>query len=157
MRIWLCVALAALVLSPARAQENLPAEIAAAFKEAGKECEGRITTRQGFVSRRDVNADGASDYILNYEHARCEEFETMFCGTGGCLVQVFASLGDDTFAKVMDAPAFSVKFARRKGLPAMIQRLHGGRCGRSGGDGPCESVTYWNGETFGPAYPVGRR
>jgi hypothetical protein len=154
MRLLLCLALVVLASSPAHAQENLPAEIAASFKEAGKDCEGKITTKKGFVSRRDVNADGEPDYILNYEHVECEEFKTMFCGTGGCLFQVFVTVGEGKYLKVMDEVAYKVRFARQKGLPAMIQDLHGGSCGRSGGDGPCRAVTYWNGGQFTPAYPL---
>jgi hypothetical protein len=154
MRLLLCLALVVLASSPARAQENLPAEIAAAFKETGKDCEGKITTKKGFVLRRDVNGDGEPDYILNYEHVECDEFKTMFCGTGGCHRQVFVTIGDGKYLNVMDRTAYTVKFARQKGLPAMIQDLHGGNCGRSGGQGPCRSITYWNGEAFTPAYPL---
>ncbi len=157
MRMLLCAALVALVSSAAQAQDNLPADVAAGFEQAKKDCEGKVTTKKGFVTRRDVNGDGEPDYILNYEHASCEEFETVFCGTGGCLIQVFVTLGDGKYAKVMDRTAFTVKFARQKGLPAMIQDLHGGSCGRSGGDGPCRSITYWNGEDFTPAFPLNLR
>ena len=156
MRMLLCLVLAALISSAAQAQENLPADVAAAVEANRKECEGKFTTKKGFVTRRDVNGDGEPDYILNYEHTQCDEFVTLFCGTGGCVVQVFVTLGDGKYAKVMDRPAYTVKFARQNGLPAMIQDLHGGNCGRSGGDGPCRSITYWNGEDFTPAYPLDR-
>jgi hypothetical protein len=156
MRMLLCLAILVLIASPVQAQENLPAEVTAAVEANRKECDGTFTTKKGFVSRRDVNGDGELDYILDYEHTQCDGFVTLFCGTGGCVFQVFVSLGDGKFAKVMDRNAFTVKFARRNGLPAMIQDLHGGACGRSGGDGPCRSITYWNGEEFTPAFPLNR-
>ena len=148
------IAVLALVSSMAQAQDGLPAEVAAAVEENRKECDGKFETKKGFVTRRDVNRDGELDYILNYEHATCEEFVTRFCGTGGCHRQVFVTIGDGKYLKVMDRTAYTVKFARQKGLPAMIQDLHGGNCGRSGGQGPCRSITYWNGEAFTPAYPL---
>jgi hypothetical protein len=95
-----------------------------------------------------------ADFILNYEHTKCGEFSTLFCGTGGCTIQVFASLPDGRYVTVMDQNAYEVRFQRLRGRPAMIQSLHGVHCGRAGADGPCRSVTYWNGFQFSPAVPI---
>lgn len=154
MRMLVAAILAILFSSVAHAQEDLPAEVAAGVEEARKACEGKFTTEKGFVTRRDINGDGVVDFILDYDYAKCDEFESMFCGTGGCQRQVFVAIVDCKYRKILDLNAYSITFARRHGVPAMIQKLHGGNCGRSGGEGPCESVTYWNGEDFGPAYPL---
>jgi hypothetical protein len=154
LRVFLSIALVAVVSSAGQAQD-LPDEVAAAVKTAQAECTaGKVTTGKGFITRRDVNGDKEADFLVDYEHARCEEFVSLFCGTGGCLIQVFASIGDGKYVAVMDRNAYGVKFARRRGLPAMIQHLHGSHCGRSGGGSGCEAVTYWNGEAFTPAYPL---
>lgn len=127
----------------------------AAIEESRKQCDEKFTTGQGFLTRRDVN-DGVADFILNYEHAKCGEFSTLFCGTGGCTIQVFAS-ADGDYVKVMDQNAYEVRFERLRGRPAMVQSLHGVHCGLTGADGPCRSVTYWNGSQFSPAVPARQR
>jgi hypothetical protein len=150
-----CLALVALVAPAAQAQQSLPPKVRAAIEESQKSCDAdeKFTTQRGFITRRDINGDGVSDVILDYEHTACGDFSSRFCGTGGCLFQVFVS-HDGDYVKVMDDNAYSVRFERVRGRPAMIQMLHGVHCGRAGADGGCRSVTYWNGAQFSPAVPV---
>ncbi len=151
----LWVTLVALLSSAAQAQQGLPPKVRAAVEERRKDCNGeKFTPGRGFITRRDINGDGVDDFILDYEHAACGDSSSWFCGTGGCVIQVLASLPDGGYAKVMDQNAYSVRFGRLKGRPAMIQFLHGVHCGRAGAEGGCRSVTYWNGSEFSPAVPV---
>jgi len=152
-RVLMSIALAVVLSSAGRAEE-VPADVAAAMTRAKTVCDGKFTTGKGFITRPDINGDNEPDVVVRFEHANCDGTPGVFCGTGGCVTQVFASLGDGKYALVMDQTAFRVKFARRHGLPAMIQHLHGSHCGRAGGEGPCEAVTYWNGAAFTPAYPL---
>ena len=135
-------------------RQGLPPQVRGAIAESLQGCEGKLTLNKRFSTRRDINGDGVNDFILNYEHAECGASSTSFCGTGGCTFQVFASLPDGGYVKVMGDNAYDVRFERLRGRPAMIQLLHGIDCGRSGASGPCRSVTYWNGFQFSPAVPV---
>src|ERR1044072_3610393 len=81
---------------------KLPAAIQAAVDESKKVCGETAKVGDGFVAERDINGDGVKDYVLNYEHFECEGSASYFCGTGGCLTQVFASLPNGFYVKVLD-------------------------------------------------------
>jgi hypothetical protein len=130
---------------------NLPKPIAEAIDRNNKECtEGKPAFRQGFLSTRDINGDRKPDYVLNYEHYRCGEIETLFCGTGGCQTEVFASDGEGGYVHVWDKLAQRIQFRTVNKRPAMIIDLHGSRCGRNNSE-RCAMTLYWNGEEFHPA------
>jgi hypothetical protein len=103
----------------------------------------------GFVIERDINGDGVKDYVLDYGAFQCGG-HLFFCGTTGCLTQVFASLPHDGYVKVLDENVRNIKFRTSKGRPAMIVDLHGSACGRAGA-APCSATLFWNGERFSRA------
>ena len=84
------------------------------------------------MKRQDINGDGVPDYILDYGSFICGESRTFFCGTGGCVTQVFASLPKGGWVKVLDENVEELSFARVKGKPAMILAVHGNACGKTG-------------------------
>lgn len=139
------------LIAQAQAEQALPQVVEAAIAENKKQCEeGKIALKPGFVSTKDINGDGKPDYVLNYGFFQCGEFETLLCGTGGCLNEVFASLDEGGYATAWNENARSIRFARVKGRPAMLLDLHGAVCGRNGNE-PCAMTLYWNGEKFHPA------
>jgi hypothetical protein len=88
--------------------------------------------------------------VLNYEHYRCGDIETLFCGTGGCQTEIFASNDDGDYVHVWDKLAQRVQFRLIGGRPAMVIDLHGSKCGRNNSQ-RCSMTLYWNGEEFHPA------
>jgi hypothetical protein len=122
-------------------EQALPPPVQAAIEKSRNSClDGEeFSTDASFMVRRDINGDGVKDFLLHYEHARCGDFSTVFCGTGGCNIQVFASAHGE-YVKVLDHHALRVRFARVNGRRAMIQLLHGSHCGRVGAD-TCRSIT----------------
>ena len=74
-------------------------EVNAAIEEAKKDCNETVRLRPGFMASKDVNGDGKPDYILDYGKFECGGTITAYCGSAGCLTQVFASLPDGTYAK----------------------------------------------------------
>jgi hypothetical protein len=128
-------------------QAPLPKEVQAAIDDSRKDCGEPVRLDAKFVTSKDVNGDGKPDYILDYEHFQCGETITYFCGSGGCLTQVFASLPDGSYVKAWDANVRAIRFARVKGKPAMILDLHGSACGKVGA-APCPRTLIWNGKTF---------
>jgi hypothetical protein len=152
MKIFALVA--GLVLSPtvalAQSFDRLPANVQAAIAENVRSCDGKTTFKDGFVSEKDVNDDGVTDYVLDYGNFVCDGNEGYFCGTGGCLTQVFASLRRGGYAKVLDENVRALTFRRAKGRPAMVLDLHGNACGKVGA-APCPKTLLWNGAKFVPA------
>jgi hypothetical protein len=125
--------------------------VQAEIKRAQSGCEPeRSVLKQGFIVQIDINGDGIDDYILDYSKFECGGSSTFFCGTAGCLTQVFASLPDGGYVKVLGENVRNIKFRRIKGRPAMIIDLHGSACGRAGA-APCSMTLFWNGQRFRPA------
>ena len=129
---------------------NLPPNARAAIAESVKSCDGKTTFKDGFVSEKDVNGDGVTDYILDYGKFVCDGNEGYFCGSGGCLTQVFASLRNGGYTKALDENVRDLKFRRVQGRPAMVLDLHGSACGKVGA-AACPKTLLWNGTTFVPA------
>jgi hypothetical protein len=132
--------------------DAVPPQVLAAIVEKRKSCDPEaVALKPGFVTRKDINGDGATDYILDYGKFVCGGTDqSFFCGTAGCLTQVFVSLPDGTFTKVLDENVRDLRFARVKGRPAMLLGFHGGKCGRNDAE-PCGLTLYWNGREFNPA------
>lgn len=136
----------ALLASSASAQ-TLPLPVRKAIGEATASCRPqKVTLDKGFVTTRDVNGDGIPDYVVNYEAFRCGESFTFYCGSAGCLTQVFASTGG-TFVKVLDENVEKIAFETVGGRPAILLGLHGSACGRPGVE-PCGTTLVWNGTRF---------
>jgi hypothetical protein len=139
-----------LALPESHPKESLPQIVQGAIDESRKNCGEPSRLNPGFILEKDVNADGRKDYILDYGKFRCGDRSTDFCGTGGCLTQVFVSLKDGTYVKALDENVRNFRFARIKGRPAMRLDLHGSACGRAGAE-RCNATLFWNGEKFIPA------
>lgn len=148
MSVRLAAVLIILSALSAQAQEaRLPKEVQAAIDESRKDCGEPVRLKAKFVTSNDVNGDGKPDYVLDYEHFQCGDMVTYFCGSAGCLTQVFASLPDGSYVKAWDENVRAIRFARVKGKPAMILDLHGSACGKVGA-APCPKTLLWNGKTF---------
>jgi hypothetical protein len=148
MRFRLIAGLVVVAMSTAHAQQApLPNEVQAAIEASKKDCGEKVALDAKFVTSRDINGDGKPDYVLDYEHFQCGEMVTYFCGSSGCLTQVFASLPDGSYIKALDENVRAIRFARIKGKPAMVLDLHGSACGKVGA-APCPKTLIWNGRTF---------
>jgi hypothetical protein len=130
---------------------TLPAQVQAAIVERRERCYPEAASlKPGFITQKDVNGDGVDDYILDYDKFVCGTHQSYFCGTAGCLTQIFASLPGGIFIKVLDENVREVRFTRIRGRPAILVALHGGKCGRTDAE-PCGVTLYWNGREFNPA------
>lgn len=131
---------------------DLPAMVKDAMAKNLKECEAgeKPLYKPGFLTIRDINGDGKPDYILNYEHFQCGERVSVFCGTGGCQTEIFASEEDKGLVHVWDKLAQKVEFKTIGKRPAMTISLHGSLCGRNNSQ-RCAMTLYWNGSEFHPA------
>ena len=131
---------------------NLPKIVQDAVEKNNEACEPgtKPVFHQGFLTTRDINGDKKLDYILDYAHFQCSQLVSIFCGTGGCLHEIFASSDEGGFVPAWNENARRIRFATVKKRPAMLLELHGSACGRSGAD-RCAMTLYWNGDKFHPA------
>ena len=130
--------------------QSAPEPIRKAMQEARESCKpDKASLGKGFLTTKDVNGDRVPDYVLNYEFLKCGDSSSLFCGSSGCLTQVFASR-DGGFVKVLDENVQDLVFKTIKGRPAMQMGLHGTSCGRGGAEA-CGATLYWNGVKFSSA------
>ena len=131
---------------------DLPKIVQEAMQNNLKECEAgeKALYKPGFLTIRDIIADGKPDYILNYDHFQCGERVSVFCGTGGCQTEIFASDEEKGYVPVWNRLARKVTFLTLSKRPAVRIDIHGTLCGRTGGE-RCTLTLYWNGSEFNPA------
>ncbi len=151
MKKLVLVMLLGAVTSVAQAQSGkLPPPVEAAIAESRETCAPeKVELEDGFIERKDVNGDGVKDFLLHYEAFVCGGQTGHFCGSAGCLMQVFASSGG-SFRRVLDENVQDVNFRRVNGRPAMIIDLHGSACGRASA-ARCNKTLLWNGSRFSSA------
>jgi len=136
----------------AKSISSLPSEVAASIQEKRQACEpAHEEIKPDFITRQDVNGDQVKDYILDYRNFICGIDQSFFCGTDGCLTEVFASLPDGSFKQVLSENVREIRFAQIKGRRAMILDLHGSYCGKVGA-ARCDKMLYWNGHEFALAH-----
>lgn len=149
MRTLIITIAAVIVALPATAQvPSVPAVVQAALGEAVAQCDDEIVLEKGFIKQQDVNGDGVADFILDFNHYRCGGTR-LNCGSGGCTLQVFASL-NGRHVKVIEDLVQAFRFGQIKGRPAVALGEHGSNCGRAGSE-RCAKVLYWNGFRFDPS------
>lgn len=77
-------ALALLLLATPAAAEGWPPEVAAIVDEAKSICEGTFTAAPEAVTQRDLNGDGAPDWVIDSGLFQCSDSYGTYCGTAGC-------------------------------------------------------------------------
>jgi hypothetical protein len=147
MRPWLSFVVFAFSIGAAMA-EDLPPAVQKAIAENKRVCK-TVAIEKGFITRKDINGDGRPDFVLDYESFICDGNPREFCGSIGCLTQVFASLPNGAYARVVDDNIRSIDFREVQGRPAIVLGLHGDAdpC-RKDPTELCEVVKSWNGSSF---------
>jgi hypothetical protein len=145
MRPWLSIVAFAFSIGAAMA-EDLPAPVQKAIAENKRSCK-TVAIEKGFITRKDINGDGRPDFVLDYESFICDGNPRAFCGSIGCLTQVFASLPNGAYAKVFDDNVRRIDFREVQGRPAIVVGLPGFACGKDPTE-VCDVVKSWNGSSF---------
>lgn len=97
LRAALCViAIVLCATSPSVAQHLLdeggvPEVIARSVAKQVKSCKGDISVLPQSLFSVDLNGDGRLDYVVNFENFDCETVPSPYCGTGGCLHEIWLS------------------------------------------------------------------
>ena len=145
MRPWLLIVSFAFSIGAAMA-EDLPAPVQKAIAENKRVCK-TVAIEKGFITRKDINGDGRPDFILDYSSFFCDGHQRPLCGSIGCTIQIFASLPNGTYAKVLDDNVRRIDFREVQGRPAIVVGLPGFSCGKDPTE-VCEVVKSWNGSSF---------
>jgi hypothetical protein len=147
VRLYLSIVAFALSIVTAIA-DDLPPAVQKAIAETRRDCK-TIAMEKGFVTRKDINGDGRPDFVLGYGSFTCDGDRRAFCGSLGCLTQVFASLPNGAYVKVVDVNLRTIAFREVQGRPAIVLGFPGDAdpCRKEPGD-LCEVVKFWNGSSF---------
>jgi hypothetical protein len=118
--------------------DGLPRVVQQSLQSAGDECKKQEGSRVVFapdtVRKLDLNGDGRDDYIVDFRDAKCEGFEWIYCGTGGCDLEIIVSRRRGGFRRVFSEHVRDYRILPGKGARTIRFSLHGGICGGFGPD-----------------------
>ena len=141
--------LLALIASAARAEDakpfnpsDYPPGVQTALRYANEECTsqdgGEVTFARDTVRRIDLTGDGRDDYIIQFGDTKCAAgTRAVFCGSGGCLINIMVTLPSGQVRKVFDGYVRSYDIRPDPSKPTHGPRtigfeLHGAYCGGHG-------------------------
>jgi hypothetical protein len=117
---------------------DYPAEIRKSFDTAVEACreadDGKVTFATDTVRSVDLTGDGRQDFVVSLENTRCSTFESVFCGTGGCPLEIYVALPDGTYRNVFSdqVRAYKILPGKGKGPQTIRFDMHGGYCNTYG-------------------------
>lgn len=144
MRTLVCLGFL-LAAAPALAEE-WPSQISAELAERQDYCKqqgGKATIAETFLRRIDLDGDGRDDFIMDDAGFQCSKGVPLYCGSGGCSVQVFMGRGDDAHLVFSElAQQFTVKgkvleVSQGKSYPKITVRFEKGCAISSTGEKSC--------------------
>jgi hypothetical protein len=145
MRALLGFGLSLAVTVPALA-EDWPPQIGAELAERQEYCKqqgGKAAIAETFLRRVDLDGDGRDDFIMDDAGFRCSEGVPLYCGSGGCQVQVFMGRADGAhlvFSRLAQQSALKgrvFEVSQGKNYPKITVHFEGGCAIPSGGKKKC--------------------
>jgi hypothetical protein len=116
---------------------------------------GTPSLSRGYETAVDLNGDGQPDYILDGNRLTCHGAPSIFCGSGGCVSEIYVS-GPSGYRRAFQDNVFGFTIDRSTRPPTLTVDWHGFHCNRSGAEG-CRQRLIWNGHEFvatgAPAHP----
>lgn len=79
------------------------------------------------VTDININDDGITDYLLTYDLS-CRGQKSAFAGTAGMARQIWISMPDKTWKRVMDVNSRGLKIEKHDGTSAVILQHQGSYC-----------------------------
>ena len=73
-------------------------------------------------------------FVIDYGEVSCDGNSRSYCGSAGCIKQVFIMRPSGQYEKVLDGNVRGLEFVQVDGRPAMSLELHGSACGLAGSD-----------------------
>jgi hypothetical protein len=99
------------------------------------------------VRKIDLNGDGRADYILDMRDTVCEEMRHVYCGTGGCEVEILIAQRDGGYTSIFSDTIHRYEIKPGGGVRTVKFSLHGGYCGKHG-PSPCTKTRRITGKPF---------
>lgn len=132
MRRALPLAFACLLALPAAAEA--PPALIEATEAASRVCTalgGAPAILDGYQSVRDLNGDGADDFVTDMARLECQDAWSAFCGSSGCPVTTWLSRPDGGHDRFDLGRLLSHEILEGEPLPALVARYAAIYCGES--------------------------
>jgi hypothetical protein len=123
------------MLTTASLAADYPDVVKAAIEDARKQCvevEGKPGAGDAMVSVADLDGNGREDWVLDFGKLECDGAATLFCGTGGCTLQIYLWQGGSEWKLAFDDNVRAWKRIKVGGKPGLLFHLHGSACNRVG-------------------------
>jgi hypothetical protein len=109
---------------------NIPRNIQTEIKSELKFCGGVILLNDKFITYNEK----PHYFVIDYGEVVCDGSKRTYCGSAGCITQVFVMRPSGEYEKILDSNVRDLKFVQVSGRPAMSLVLHGSACGLVGAD-----------------------
>ena len=117
-------------------ETKYPPEVEEQLEHSRKECKEaggeQVTFGPKAVRKLDLTGDKRADYIVDSREVKCDAFESLYCGTGGCNIAILVAKPDRSFVTVFDDLVRKYEIMRGRGARTIRFDLHGGYCGKAG-------------------------
>jgi hypothetical protein len=118
-----------------------PPEVRKSLRYANEECaregSGKVTFAPDTVQKLDLTGDGRDDYIVDFRDTECAGSQAVYCGTGGCTMEILVTLPDGKVRSVFNDRVRVIEILDGQGPTGRGPRtirfaLHGSYCGGHG-------------------------
>jgi hypothetical protein len=113
-----------------------PIDIRKALSYGPDECRrqggGKVTFAADTVRRIDLNGDGRDDYIITFEDTKCTGRESVYCGTGGCTLEIHVTLPNGKQRLIFSDRVRAYEILPGEGARTIRFDMHGSFCGTYG-------------------------
>jgi hypothetical protein len=115
---------------------NYPIDVRKALSYGPEECKrqggGKVTFAPDTVRKLDLNGDGREDYIISFADTKCEGRLEVYCGTGGCSLDIFVTLPNGKQRMVFSDRVRAYELLPGEGARTIRFDMHGSYCGTYG-------------------------
>ena len=138
MKYLLLLVAASCALGVPAVAQNLayPKDVQAVLDHATKSCREEGGTGMKFsagdIQKIDLTGDGRDDYIVHLQNTECAEREAVFCGTGGCDLEILIANRDGSYKSIFGQRVRGYEIKPGRGARTIRFQLHGGYCGGHG-------------------------
>jgi hypothetical protein len=115
---------------------DYPIDIRKALSYGPDECKRqggkKVTFAPDTVRKVDLNGDGKDDYIVSFADTRCEGALGVYCGTGGCTIDIWVTLPNGRQRMVFSDRVRDYEILPGEGARTVRFDMHGSFCGTYG-------------------------
>lgn len=131
--------------------DGLPRVLQQSLQSARDECRKQEGSRVVFgpdtVRKLDLTGDGRDDYIVNFRDTKCEGRDWIYCGTGGCDLEIIVARKRGGYRTVFSGHVRDYDILPGRGTRTIRFSLHGSYCGGFGPD-ECKKLRKIGDRTF---------